>query len=197
MSMIMVIVIAIIDILVFGCQLVGGPNLRALFLLLMGTSSLELSGKATAAVMLLAAEPMVVVGPDVAFKIASQGTLEEVLTHLTIEHHLHGSWKTQHLSEARQVRGAMRTWQRRGGRALLDCFTTMVVVRSMVSDVLHALLQQAFKMLWISALSGQGRVSDSDAMPGCYFNILTNTTNWAVSGGELLVLVHFSKKTSD
>ena len=90
MSMIMVIVIVIVDILAFGCQLVGGPNLRALFLLLMGTSSLELSGKATAAVMLLAAEPMVVVGPDVAFKIASQGTLEEVLTHLTIEHHLHG-----------------------------------------------------------------------------------------------------------
>ena len=51
----------------------------------MGTSSLELSGKATAAAMLLAAEPMVVVGPDVAFKIASQGTLEEVLNHVTIE----------------------------------------------------------------------------------------------------------------
>ena len=74
-----------------------------------------------------------------------------------------------------------------GGRALLDCSTTVVVVRSMVSDVLHALLQQAFKMLWISVLSGQGRVSDSDAMPGCYLNILTNTTDWAVSGGELLV----------
>ena len=84
----------------------------------MGTSSVELSGKATAAVMLLAAKPMVVVGPDVAFKIASQGALEEVLTHLTLEHHLHGSWKTQHLSEARQVRGAMQTWQRRGGRAV-------------------------------------------------------------------------------
>ena len=140
MSIIMVIVIVIIDILAFGCQLVGGPNLRALFLLLMGTSSLELSGKATAAVRLLAAEPMVVVGPDVAFKIASQGTLEEVLNHLTLEHHLHGSWKTQQPSEARQVRGAMQTWQRRGGRALLDCSTTMVVVRSLVSDVLHALL---------------------------------------------------------
>ena len=108
MSMTMVIVIVIIDILAFGCQLVGGPSLRALFLL-MGTSSLELSGKATAAVMLLAAEPMFVVGPDVAFKIASQGTLEEVLTHLTIEHHLHGSWKSQHLSKARLIRGAMQT----------------------------------------------------------------------------------------
>ena len=133
----MVIVIVIIDILAFGFQLVGGPNLRVLFLPLMGTSSLELSGKATAAVMLLAAGPMAVVGPDVAFKIASQGTLEEVLTHLTLEHHVHGSWKAQRLSEARQVRGAMQTWQRRGGRALLDCSTTMVVVQSMVSDMLH------------------------------------------------------------
>ena len=113
-----IIVIVIIDILAFGCQLVSGPNLRVFFLPLMGTSSLELSGKATAAVMLLAAEPMVVVGPDVAFKIASQGSLEEVLTHLTLEHHLHGSWKRQNLSEARKVRGAMQTWQRRGGRAL-------------------------------------------------------------------------------